>query len=266
VRNLFKPCIFIFISVAVLQPVFSASLEELVGSGQAAALRTATEPVTEVQTRNPSPRLLPRHGGLVRYINELQGDLGPNILVENLSLYPKPTLRESAGWTNDEQIGLLNQMLALSTLTGIQYYSASRGHMRVFYETSQVINNPVDKTPRPDPVYNTLPDFVTLYARQKDLTFGDNIYRYDYHTTADYILFMQENVTPMTTGIINAVGRNRFRMVTAIIDLGDSLLIYAAAMAKATSIPGIGDRVGASFTNRAKAILKWFAERANTVF
>jgi hypothetical protein len=256
-----------FVSATALQPVFSASLEELVGSGQVAVLRTATEPVTEVQIRNPSPRLLPRHGELVRVITGLQSDLGPNILVENLSLYRKPTLRDNtAGWTKDEQIGLLNQVLGISTLTGIQYFSASRNTMRVFYESSQVIDNSVDKRPISDPVYSTLPDFVTLYARQKDLTFGDNIYRYDYYITADTILFVQENITAMNTGIINAVGRNRFRMVTAIIDSGDSLLIYAAAMAKTASIPGIGDRVGASFTNRAKAILKWFAERAEKVF
>jgi hypothetical protein len=52
----------------------------------------------------------------------------------------------------------------------------------------------------------------------------------------------------------------------AIIDTGDSLLIYAAAMAKAASLPGIGDRIGASFTNRAKAILQWFTGRADKVF
>ena len=51
----------------------------------------------------------------------------------------------------------------------------------------------------------------------------------------------------------------------AVIDAGDSLLIYAAAMAKTASVPGMGDRIGSSFTNRVKAILKWFVGRANGV-
>jgi hypothetical protein len=37
-------------------------------------------------------------------------------------------------------------------------------------------------------------------------------------------------------------------------------------MAKTVAVPGMGERIGASFTNRAKAILKWFTERASGVF
>jgi hypothetical protein len=52
----------------------------------------------------------------------------------------------------------------------------------------------------------------------------------------------------------------------AVIEAGDSLLIYSAAMAKTSSIPVMGDRIGASFTNRVKAVLKWFVGRADKVF
>jgi hypothetical protein len=54
--------------------------------------------------------------------------------------------------------------------------------------------------------------------------------------------------------------------VAAVIDAGDSLLIYIASMAKAASLPGLSGRIGNSFTNRAEAILKWFAGRADRVF
>jgi hypothetical protein len=37
-------------------------------------------------------------------------------------------------------------------------------------------------------------------------------------------------------------------------------------MAKTVSVFGMGDRIGHSFTNRAKAILKWFTGRADEVF
>jgi len=248
---------------SIASPAFSASLDELLGSERAAALRTAAEPITEVQQKTPRPRLLPRHGELERLIASIQNSLDPNLFVETLSLYRKP---HAANWDKAEQTSLLNQLVALSTLTGIQYYSETRKTMRTFYETSGVIDSPVNKSPLPDPVYAALPNSLLLYARQKDLTFGDNIYRFNFYTGEDFIFFVQENLTAMNAGIVPAVGKNKFRSLLAIIDSGDSLLIYAAAMAKTASVPGMGDRIGHSFTNRAKAILKWFTGRADGVF
>jgi len=244
-------------------PIFGASLDDLVGADRAATLRAAAEPLTEVQQKTPSPRLMPRHGELERFIADIQNSLGPNMFVETLSLYRKP---RAANWDNAEQTSLLNQLTALSTLAGIQYYSQSRKTMRTFYETSQVIDNPTNNKPLPDPVYATLPDSAELYSRQKDLTFGDNIYYYNYRTGQDYIFFVQENLTTMNSGIIPAISKNKLHSVVAVIDSGDSLLIYAAAMAKVVSFPGMGERIGASFVNRAKAVLGWFTERADKVF
>jgi hypothetical protein len=274
-RGAMKNFLLIFVFSILALPVFSASLEELVDQGLAASLRAASEPsalgaVTELQMKNPNPRLLPKHGDLQRFVRETFRSLEPNILVETLSIYQRPRSSrqnaDSAVWSRDEQTGLFNQLLALSTLTGIQYYSESRKAMRIFYESSLVIDDPVRKKTLPDPSFTVCPDSLALYARQKDLTFGDNIYRFEYHTGADVIFFSQENISSMKVGIIPAIGRNRFRTVMAVIDAGDSFLIYGAAMAKAASIPGMGDRIGSSFTNRVKAILKWFVGRADGVF
>jgi hypothetical protein len=251
-------------------PAFSASLEDFIDQGTAASLRTAPEPVTELQMKNPSPRLIPRHGELQRFVQETLRGLEPNILVETLSIYQRPLSSQKAAdikdWSRDEQTGLFNQLLALSTLAGIQYYSESRKAMRIFYESSTVIDDPAKKKPLPDPSFAVCPDSLSLYARQKDLTFGDNIYRFEYHTGADIILFSQENFSSMNLGIIPAIAKNKFRTVMAIIDAGDSLLLYSAAMARTASVPGMGDRIGSSFTNRVKAILKWFVGRADKVF
>jgi hypothetical protein len=262
--------LYIFSFSMLALPVFSAPLEELVDKGLAASMKTVSEPITELQMRNPSPRLLPKHEELQSFVRGTLRGLEPNILVETLSLYQRPqSSRQTAnpaGWSRDEQAGLLNQLLALSTLTGIQYYSESRKAMRIFYESSVVIDDPSGKKPQPDPSFAVCPDSLALYARQKDLTFGDNIYSFEYHTGADIIFFSQENISSMSAGIIPAIGRNKFRTVMAVIDAGDTFLIYAAAMAKTASVPGMGERIGASFTNRVKAILKWFVGRADGVF
>ena len=192
--------------------------------------------------------------------------LGPNILVESLYLYRKPAGQVGNRWSETERAALFNRLVALSTLAGIEYYSESRKRMRVFYESSRVIDNPSNKNPLPDPVYTEVPASLTLYARQKDLTFGDNIYRFDFQAGTDAIFFMQENLTTMNAGIFPAIRRNRLKTIFALIDTGDSILLYAAAMAKTASPPGMSDRIGASFTNRAKAVIKWFTDRADGVF
>jgi len=42
--------------------------------------------------------------------------------------------------------------------------------------------------------------------------------------------------------------------------------VYVAAMARTVALPGMGDRVGASFANRVKAVLAWFSGRADDIF
>jgi hypothetical protein len=70
----------------------------------------------------------------------------------------------------------------------------------------------------------------------------------------------------MSYGIIPAVGKNKLRSIVAVCDAGDCLLVYAVSMAKAASVPGLNDRISASFTNRAEAILDWFNRQADKVF
>ncbi|MCL1837478.1 MAG: hypothetical protein FWG46_08025 [Treponema sp.] len=245
---------------AVLPPLFCDPLEDLTGAQRAAELRVAEGPITEVQLKNPRPLIAPSHELVRAVLTGAMGSLEPNLFVETLSLYRKP--EGGAAWSSAERTALFNQLTALSTLAGIQYYSESRKTMRTFYESSQVIDSPANKNPLPDPVFAAPPSALTIFARQKDLTFGDNIYRFDYSTGADAIIFVQINETAMNV----AVGKNKFRTVIAAIDAGDSILIYAAAMAKTAALPGIGDRIGSSFTNRAQAILTWFTARANNVF
>jgi hypothetical protein len=260
-----KSCPLFLLIALCAAPLFSASLEELTGSQRAAILRGS--PVNEVQLKNPWPVLLPGHEGVKRLIGEIQQNLQPSIMVEALYLYQKPQLRSVAErWSESERIGLFNQFIALSTLAGIQYFSASRNEMRTLYETSQIIDGPDSKRAVADPVLTAVPPSLTQYARQKDLTFGENIYRYDFFSFPDAMIFVQENLTALNAGIIPAVGKNRLKSVMAVFDCGDSLLIYTASMAKTTPIPGMGDRIGDSFLARAEAILKWFTDRAEGVF
>jgi len=259
-----RPFLLLYIAFAVCVPyVFSASLEELVDPTHIVQLRSGAS-VSETQLKNPVLKLLPRHEELRQFVTGAISSLNPSLAVETLFLYKKPVSTNS--WSYTQRTDLFNQTLAISTLTGIQYFSASRNTMRTFYESSGVIDGPQTKKPLPDPFYIQPPESLTIYTRQKDLTFGDNIYRYDFKLVRDAMFFIQENETVLSYGIIQAIGKNRLRSAFAVIDCGDSLLIYAVSMARAAALPGMGDRISDSFGNRAEAVLKWFTGKADRVF
>jgi len=241
------------------------SLEDLIGAEQAAALRVGESPIA-VQFGSPRPQLVPQHDFLRGRIEATRRDLGPSVMVEVLYLYRKPPYAESSAWTPREQARLFNEILALSTLAGIQYYSASRGGMLTLYETSQVIDGPSTRRPVADPVFPQPQAELTLYVRQQDLTFGDNIYRYSFFTAPGAFVITQQNITALTVGIITAIGRNNLRSTIAILDAGEYILVYAASMVRAVSLPGMRERVGNSFATRTKAVIQWFTGRADKAF
>ena len=249
--------------LSVCLSAYAISLEELTGRKQAETLLAGEKPIL-VQLRNPQPQLLPRHQFSRDLVGTLLLDFGPNVMVETLHIYEKPL--PASAWSADEKARLYNNLLALSTLTGLEYFSASRGRMRTFYESSIVINDPANRNPINDPVFAEPQARLTVYARQRDSTFGDNIYRYDYYAVPGGIVFVQQNITPLKLGFITAVASNNLRSAVAILDAGDYILIYAASMANTASIPGIRDRIGNSFANRAEAILNWFRGQADKAF
>jgi hypothetical protein len=254
-----------FLIAAIAGQAFSLSLEEALGSARAAELVNQGT-LTEVQTRKGQPALVPEHAYTREIIRAAISDLNPGIIVESLFLYTKPAGASTETWTEAERTALYNEVLALSTLAGLQYFSTSRNTMRTFYETSVIVDGPETKNPRPDPVFAAPLAELTLYARQKDLTFGENLYRYVYYARPDALIFTQENLSDMYNGIIKAVGRNRLRTTVAFLDVGDCLLIYTASLVKAASIPALARRIGASFSTRAEAILGWFSGRADRAF
>jgi hypothetical protein len=246
-------------------PARALSLEELTGMETAAELR-AGKTLSQVQLRNPSFTLAPRHGELQALLTRTLTELGTGVMAESLARYEKPPSVSHSAWTSAERTALLNSTLAVSTLAGIQYYSASRETMRTFYEYSRVIDSPDSRRELADPFYADPPANLSLYARQRDLTFGDNIYEYHYQTGGDFLVFVQRNLTALKVGPISAVGKDKLHSLLAVVDAGDSLLIYAVSLARVAAFPGLGNRIGSSFTNRAQAILGWFNTRADTAF
>ena len=219
--------------------------------------------LSNVQFGEVNPVLMPDNAELRSIFAESAASLTLSMLVESLYLYKKPASYYKAGWTASEKSAVLNVLVSLSTLAGIEYYSRSRGSMRTFYEKSSVINDPRQKLIQDDPVFSAgpLPSKLTLYARQKDLSFGDNVYRYDYFIGEDAIIFTQKNCNAISYGIVPLAAKEKLCVLSAVIDAGEYFLIYAASMTRAPPFSGLKKKAGDSFASRAEAVIKWFARR-----
>lgn len=260
-----KQILCILISLNFIISGYSANLSDFV-SKENAVLLEKDQKVIRVSTGNIHTQLVPALGLLKQLVDDIKVMLEPTIAVENLYLYKKPPAKIGTAWTEREQLGLFNEIRAISTLSGIEYYSASRNKMRTFYEASHVIDNPVTKNPIPDPIDHILPEETSLFARQKDLTFGDNVYRYEYKTSAHSIIFLQTNLSTLSYGIVPLIKKENLKSLISIIDIDEGLLLYAVTFAKASTIPGIEGKIKDSFSNRTEAVYKWFISKVHAVF
>ncbi|MDR0663598.1 MAG: hypothetical protein LBF80_05925, partial [Spirochaetaceae bacterium] len=204
------------------------------------------ELLSGIQFKNAKPELTPANAELRAIFEENSASLTPLMLVESLYLCKKPAPFNDAPWSESLKTAALNVLVSISTLEGIQYYSRSRDAMRTFYEKSSVISGPRQKTPLPDPVFSAgeLPENFTLYAMQEDLSFGGNVYRYDYFIGDSTIIFTQTNCNTVSYGIVPLAAKENLRVLAAVIDAGEYFLIYAACMTKAPSFPALKKKAG----------------------
>ncbi len=182
------------------------------------------------------------------------GGAAPAFFVEALYLYPKK--HEDSG--KSVEVSRISRVLrSISRLEGLEYFSASRKQNRILYEKAHVIADPRSKRILPDPVTGSA-EGITVYAVLKDLTFGENVYRYDFRQTENAAAFFSTNHNSLTYGILKVVDADRLRVALVVEDLGTHLLVYALTRADIPGLPGLESRVQASFTTRAQAMYGWF--------
>lgn len=154
-------------------------------------------------------------------------------------------------------------LCSLHSLEGIQYWSATRKSWRTFYAESYRIDGPTTKKRIADPPFPApgaeLPAKETLYAFQRDLSFGSNVYRYTYESSAKAVGFECRNLTNMSYGIIPAVGANELSTRVLIAPASDGILFYAVSATKSPGLSFLKAKMLTSFGNRAEALFKWFS-------
>lgn len=161
---------------------------------------------------------------------------------------------------------IYNITRSISTLAGIEYYSASRKRYRIFYKDSYVIDNPKSKIHQPDPLIAAgvlIPDSDMQYLRQRDSSFGDNVYRASYIYQDDITTLEITNLTTMFYTIIPLVQPEQLRTLFAAILTEEGAIFYGVSLVElgAGGVFGLEERAANSFTNRIIAVSDWFADQ-----
>lgn len=157
---------------------------------------------------------------------------------------------------------------SISALKGLQYYSPSRKKNRLLYKDSFVVEKKETKNGRveyvkvDDPLDKEM-NGLSILVSQEDLTFGKNIYKYDYFQDNYGMGLTVENINPLYYSIFKAINERELNSCVIFHDLGDYLLIYASTKANFAKLYGIEKKIKSSFSSRLEALCGYLIAKYN---
>ena len=193
--------------------------------------------------------------GVIRRAME---ELEPRMAVETVFVTALPT-GFPEGRAGD--LALYNLLRRVSTMTGIEYYSASRGRMRIFYHDSYAVDDIDRRLRQPDPVVRSIPRRDTILVFQRDSSFGENVHELEYRYREGNVYISMVNRTLMWYGIIPAIAADKLEVHLWIQRHGDLVIFYGNTGVAVPSLFGIETRAHDSFHNRLIALFNWFQDQ-----
>jgi len=188
--------------------------------------------------------------------------------VVSLTFLPYPDAMRTM--TEEErQVSIFNTMRSISTQEGITYISHRAGNKpKELIEKSWYLETPKSRSSMPDPVSTSVPPTAEYIVYQKDSSFGSNIYRHRYTTSATEIFVNVVNLETMRVfGIFKAVDKEQLAIAMATTQVDEGLLLVAMATIEGrdpqVKVLGISVDLPSSFTRRTTALGEWFADQLN---
>ena len=183
--------------------------------------------------------------------------------IESLYFIPKEKLTDELLDLSREEflLNIYNTMRSISSLEGIEYYSASRERMRTLFSETWVIRGPDDKTRLPDPIVNSIPKEDSVYIHQKDLTFGKNISEVVYRHEGNALSMSITNETTMRYMIFPLVKKGNMSMQMLILPVREGIVFYGLSSIDVLDLKIFYDKMRDSFTNRLIALKDWFLDQ-----
>ncbi|AFG36688.1 DUF6675 family protein [Spirochaeta africana] len=184
------------------------------------------------------------------------------LLAETLQFIPADPDADYLYTDHDFHLHLYRLMLAVETMAGIEYYSASRERMRTLFTESRFVRSPRSRQTAAVSVTDTIPATAEYYLLQHDSTFGENIYRIAYHYNQHSIRVDMRNHATVRYGIFPAIRDDDMRISLLLHPLPEGLLVYGYIHAEPVMTFGIQSRIRNSISNRLQALSSWFSEAA----
>lgn len=158
-------------------------------------------------------------------------------------------------------------MRSISQMQGMRYYSRSDKDWDVLYKEAFRVEGPDGQNEK-----NAVADLTegsadgkTIYAFMNDHTFGKSWYKLSYRQTDKELVMFMENTSALTYGPVRAVVPGKFRMCAAVLDQGDSFLVYMCDYAEFKIIKSLKKRLNNSFDARLEAIYLWFCKKMGEI-
>lgn len=244
----------VFFAFAAAAALAADPLAALVPGDRAAALVRGEELRRSATGREAAAAWAPSHPLSARVVSGL-GTEEPDVVVEALYLWKKPRPAPA----DAELLAVYNVLRAVGSLQGIEYWSASRQTMRLFYEESWRVVSPEDRTRVPDQRVASVPPLETFTVWQKDLSFGGNLNSLDYRSAPDGVLLESVNLTRMYYKFVPVASPGSLRVRVLALNTDEGILFWAVSSARAAVVPGIRGKLEDSFGNRAEALFRWFS-------
>lgn len=153
---------------------------------------------------------------------------------------------------------------SIHSMQGLEYWSASRGRMRILYEEAYRVESEQNRKVVADPgsVAELPPgDSWHFSAFLKDLTFGANVFSYEVGLTESSLTLTSENLTTMRYLLFPLVGPRGLKTRISVIPCAEGILVHFLSTVEAVEIAA--KRVFESAGNKSLAVLGWFAGQAS---
>lgn len=229
----------------------SASLFQLLDK-QKAELLVQTQSISKT-SYTAALSLVPNHP-LFDDLLEMINREAPDIVVEALFFLPRDISKSSY-----TVLDIYNTLRAISRLEGLEYYSVTRGKYRVLFEYSRIISDANSLNAIADKSFAELPPGPEqLLVRQKDASFGDNIYKLSMKSGDTYVSQEFANLADIKLGFIKVAESANAKLRLNAILVQEGIVFHIVSSTKILKFPGIRGKLEASFENRAKALFSWF--------
>ena len=205
--------------------------------------------LTRFYQNGDAPTLIPTVS-FQEKIERVYHQFNHQIGVESIFILPIEKTR-----TDLEVYNILRQ---ISTLKGIQYYSKSRGRMRILFNETFYIKDTKHPRRLPDPIVGKIPTESIIKIYQEDTTFDKYIseVRYIYDNGVFGLYFT--NLTPLEYMFIDLVDPQKMKMSIVILQDQTNYLFYGICEVETFNLFGLAGSYEKNFYHRFKALFNWF--------